>query len=278
MSRFGITILGGFAAACLALAGCNGAVPGRAANDGPTFVSLNPCIDAIIVEVAEPRQVLALSHYSRDPAASSIDLARAAQFGVTGGTAEEVIALRPDVVLASSFIDPATRSALERAGIRVETFGSPASVEESLAQIRSLAALAGHSDEGERLAERIASTPAKPDGTAGSALLWQPGQIVAGEASLVAEHLRWAGFTNYTAERAMGQAAHITLEEVLADAPQVLLVAGDSAGQLHPLLGEQFHAAHIARFEPGLFYCAGPSIIAARERLVQIRAEMAGRP
>lgn len=273
----GITRLGAFAAACLALAAC-GSVPEQPATEATTFVSLNPCLDAILVEVAEPVQVLALSHYSRDPAASSMDVARAKQFGVTGGTAEEVIALKPDVVLASSFIDPATKSALERAGMRVETFGSPGNVEASLDQVRALATLTGQVGKGEKLAEAITTEPSQPAVKGGSALLWQPGQIVGGEASLVAEHLRWAGFTNYAEGHGMGQADHITLEQVLADPPDLLLVAGDSAGQQHPLLRDPSLATRIARFEPRLFYCAGPSILAARERLVQIRADMAGMP
>ena len=266
---------GVLAALALALSACGGSAPApepsRAPGDAPTFVSLNPCIDAILVEVADPAQILALSHYSRDPAASSMDVARAAQFGVNGGTAEEVIALQPDVVLASSFIDPATKSALERVGMRVETFGSPASVADSLDQIRTLAALTGHSDAGEALVERIATSPAQPQGTVGSALLWQPGQIVAGEASLVAEHLRWAGFTNYAAERGLGQADHVTLEEILARKPRLLLVAGDSAGQRHPILQGTFKFMEIADFQPRLFYCGGPSIPLARERMLALR-------
>jgi len=262
----------------LALASCSAPVPEPRQSDTPTFVSLNPCLDAILVEVAAPEQILALSHYSRDPAASSMDVARASEFGVTGGTAEEVFALKPDVVLASSFIDPATRAALERADLRVETFGSPASVEESLAQVRGVAALAGRAEAGERLANRIASNPAQPEGTVGSALLWQPGQIVAGEASLVAEHLRWAGFTNYAAERGMGQADHVTLEDILVDQPDLLLVAGDSAGQQHPALQGAFFGMEIASFEPQLFYCGGPSIMRARKRLSELRERVERRP
>ena len=273
---------GVLAALALALSACGGPAPApepaRAPGTAPTFVSLNPCIDAILVEVADPAQILALSHYSRDPAASSMDVARAARFGVTGGTAEEVIALQPDVVLASSFIDLATRSALERAGLRVETFGSPSSVADSIAQVRALAAITGHVPAGEALAQAIAANPAQPAGEAGAAMLWQPGQIVAGDASLVGEHLRWAGFTNHAAARGLGQADFVALEDVLADPPQLLLVAGDASGQTHPLLAGQSKAMHVARFDPALFYCGGPSIIAARARLLDIRAELEARP
>lgn len=272
MGGLGITRLGAFAAACLALAAC-GSVPERPDTDATTFVSLNPCLDAILVEVAEPVQVLALSHYSRDPAASSMDVTRAKQFGVTGGTAEEVIALQPDVVLASSFIDPATKSALEQAGMRVETFGSPASVAESLTQIREVADLTGQQAAGESLALRIARQPSLPAMDHISALLWQPGEIVAGNASLVAEHLRWAGFSSYAEEHGLGQADRVTLEQIVARPPDLLLVAGDSPGQEHPIL-RQSDRTRVEPFDSSLFYCAGPSITRARARLREIRGQV----
>ncbi|HSF11877.1 MAG TPA: ABC transporter substrate-binding protein, partial [Erythrobacter sp.] len=101
-------------------AGCAPAGPAETGGDDAlTIVSLNPCLDAILVEIAPPDQVLALSHYSRDPGSSSIPQSVAARYGVTGGTAEEVIALQPDLVLASTFLPQPTRSALERAGLRV---------------------------------------------------------------------------------------------------------------------------------------------------------------
>ena len=81
----------------LALAGC-AASPPPAARERPTIVSLNPCTDAILAIVADPAQLLAISHYSQDPRSSSMDVAKARRFRATGGTAEEVVALAPDVV------------------------------------------------------------------------------------------------------------------------------------------------------------------------------------
>jgi iron complex transport system substrate-binding protein len=244
----------------------------------PTIVSLNPCLDAILVEIgAPPEQLLALSHYSRDPSGSSIPAAVAARYGVTGGTAEEVIARRPDVVLASTFLPQPTRSALERAGLRVETFGSPTTLAESAEQVRAVAALTGHRAAGEALAARILAPP-PPPGAPVSALLWQPGEIVAGETTLVAQLLREAGFVSHAAARGLGQADRVSLEGLLADPPQVLLVAGDAAGQRHPVLAGQLKATHIAAFDPSLIYCGGPTIPRARARLAEIRAAAEQRP
>lgn len=263
---------GAMLAAVLLLAACAPAASGQAA-DGPTIVSLNPCLDAIAVEVA-PRQVLALSHYSRDPGSSSIPPAVAARYAVTGGSAEEVIALAPDLVLASSFLPEPTRAALERAGLRVETFGSPTSIAASTAQVREVARLAGREAEGEALvvAMERAAAPA-PDAARVDTLLWQPGEIVAGEATLVAELLRAKGFASHAAAMGLGQADFVALETVLARPPELLLVAGDSAGQRHPLLGE-LSGTRVAPLAPNLLFCGGPTVIALGERLDGLRAEL----
>ena len=83
-------------ASVLLLAACAGGGAGAPPPErGPTIVSLNPCTDAILAEVAAPGQLLAISHYSKDPRASSMEAAVAARFAATGGTVEEVLALDP---------------------------------------------------------------------------------------------------------------------------------------------------------------------------------------
>ena len=255
------------------LAACSAAPSANAPADAaPTIVSLNPCLDAILVEVAQPAQLLALSHYSRDPGSSSIPVATAARFAVTGGTAEEVIALAPDLVLASTFLPAATRSALERAGLRIAAFGSPTTTADSIAQVREVAALVGGDARGEALAAAMARAAA-PDPAARpvAALLWQPGQIVPGEATLVAEMLRARGFANHAAAMGLGQADYAALETVLADPPEVLLVAGSSAGQSHPLLAG-LTGTRAEMLAPNLLFCGGPTVIALADRLDAVRA------
>ncbi|MFN3864551.1 MAG: ABC transporter substrate-binding protein [Erythrobacter sp.] len=257
----------GFAASCAP------AAP-QATAQGPTIVSLNPCLDAILVELARPEQLLALSHYSRDPGSSSIPADVAARYAVTGGTAEEVIALAPDLVLASRFLPPPTRAALERAGLRVATFGSPTSLAASTAQVRAVAQLVGDADKGEALVTAMARAAAPaPPGDPIDTLLWQPGEIVAGEATLVAELLRTKGFSSHAAAMGLGQADFVALETVLARPPELLLVAGDSAGQRHPLLA-QLSGTRVEPLAPNLLFCGGPTVIALGQRLDRLRAEL----
>lgn len=264
-----------FLAAYLFLAGCASPPPSHAGGELPTIVSLNPCTDAILAEVADPAQILAVSHYSHDPRATSMPLAEARRFRATGGTVEEVLALAPDVVVGSDFMAPSTRAALDRLGLRVETVGIASSVEASEAQVRQLAALAGHPERGEALVRRIETTlaDARSDGPPVPAILWQPGGIVPGEGALVTELLRRTGFASQSAARGMAQADYLSLERLLADPPRVLLVAGRERGQGHPALDAVPGLAR-AKFDPALLYCGGPTIEHAARRLAEIRRRL----
>ena len=138
----------------LLLAGCQ-PVGGAGGGAGGGIVSTNPCADAILVRLVPPARIAAISRWSRDAGATSVPLAVANRFRATGGTAEEVLALRPSLVLASSFTLPATRDAYARAGLRVLYLDSPTTVAASIAQVRQVAAAVGEPGRGEAMARAV---------------------------------------------------------------------------------------------------------------------------
>jgi len=267
---------------CLGLAGCAQSAPPTDPPTRPTIVSLNPCSDAILAEVADPAQLLAISHYSHDPRASSMDRVQARRFRATGGTVEEIVALRPDVVVASSFLQPATASALDRLGIPVVRLGIAGTVEDSNAQVRLLARLAGHPARGEALVARIARALADAAPFAGEtaipAIVWQGGGLVPGDDSLIARLMRHTGFANAAAARGLGQGALLPLEAMLADPPQAIFTAGSPDAEddrllSHPAL-DGLTSTVRARFDPKLLFCGGPTIPKAAARLAEVRASL----
>ena len=264
----------GVALLAVALTACAAPPTGSRAG-APTLVSLNPCTDAVLAEVADPAQILAVSHYSHDPRASSMPLAVAQRFRATGGTVEEVLALDPDVVVAGSFLPPATAQAFDRLGIRVETFGIVPDLEENAAQIRRLAVLAGHPERGEALVARIdaALAETRHDGEPVTALLWQQGGIVPGEDTLIAHLLAHAGFASHSAARGLGQGAYLPLEQVLADPPELVLAAGGERMLTHPAL-RGLEGTRYERLDPTLLFCGGPTVIRAAEQLAAIRGSI----
>lgn len=270
----------------LVLAGCTAAPAREAAPpparpalaEGPTIVSLNPCTDAILAEVADPAQILAISHYSHDPAGSSLDLATARRFRATGGSLEEVLALKPDLVIDGNFTPPATSAGLGRVGVRLAQLPIAASLADSYAQIRQIAALAGHPARGEALIGQIAAALAAskgPDGAPIPALVWQGGGIVAGEGTLITALLAHTGFANVAAARGLAQASHLPLEDMLANPPRVIFAAGNSHGEEdrllnHPALAGLKQTTR-APLEPRLLWCGGPTIPQTLARLAEVR-------
>lgn len=246
------------------------------------IASLNPCTDAILAEVADPAQIAALSSYSRQPGQSSMDIARARALPSTGGTVEEVLQLRPALVVTGTFTPPATRAAFARLGIPLVEVPIAGTVAESAAQVRQIAALAHHPERGEALVARMNATVAQAEPRPGtrpvSALVWQAGGMVPGRNTLIAELLARSGFQNFAAARGLGQAQILPLETVLADPPQVILAAGSARTQEnrllhHPALASLRHTRTVP-FDPALEWCAGPTVIRAAARLAQIRRSL----
>ncbi|MEP7222625.1 MAG: ABC transporter substrate-binding protein [Novosphingobium sp.] len=269
----------------LALASCSPA-PHGINHAHPSLVSLNPCTDAILAEVADPSQIVALSAYSRDPESSSMDVALARRFPATSGTVEELLALRPDVVVSGNFLAPATSAAMGNLGMRLEQFPIASTVPESLAQVRRLALLAGHPERGEVLVRRIeraltAAAP-PPDARPVSTVVWQSGGIVPGGNSLIADLLRRTGFSVYSAARGLRQADVLPLERMLADPPELILAAGNPRAEENRLLAHPalsgLKATRRASLDPALLWCGGPTIIRAAGRLAAVRKGLAAGP
>ena len=267
------------AIACV-LAGCS-TPPASRESDTLRIVSLNPCSDAILAEIA-PDKLVAVSQYSHDPSATSMPLAQARRWPATAGSVEEILLADADVVVASSFLAPATRTALDKLGIEVLTFGMATSVDENLAQLRELADAVDEADAGDVLVariERALAAAAPPAGERGPAtILWQPGGIVPGDGALVVDLMRRVGLRPAAATRGLGQGDRLPLEAVLLDPPDLLLHAGprgdeESRTLHHPALRRL--ATRRAEFAPQLYYCGGPSLIRAAERLARIRDDRA---
>lgn len=238
-------------------------------------MSLNPCVDAILVRVADPAQILSISHYSHDPHATSIPLKLAHRFPANRETAEEVIALRPDLVLLGSHVAPATQRAIAGVGVRIEKADVPATIAESRAQVIAVARAVGHEDRGRALLARIdaALTAAAPrEGAAPvPALIRMGGGLVPGKGTLADELLMRTGFHNASAGYGLAMWDMLPLEPLIASPPRLLLTQRADTRLLAKVPG-----LRVVDFPDRLLQCAGPNMIEAAERLAAIRRAASG--
>lgn len=256
----------------LALGAC-AQVPGASGTGG--IVSTNPCTDAILVGLVAPERIAAISHYSQDPGATSLPLEMARRFRATSGTAEEVIALKPALVLADSFAPASTLAAYRRAGLKTVVLNSPVTVTASIAQVRQIAAAVGEPTRGEAMVREIERALGRPRTTPGedpAALFYIVGDMASGSGNLLDELMTRAGLRNAAATYGLTYTGTIPIETMVARPPAVVISTG--VGRSAALRRQLLPGVREAAFPRTLINCGGPSIPLALARLRAIRATL----
>jgi iron complex transport system substrate-binding protein len=106
--------------------------------------------DELLLAVAAPGQVAALSHLARDPEFSAVaDEAKAYPQLQLNGDAESVIKFGPTLVLCADYSRPELVAQLRRAGVPVLIFNRYNTIEDAYANLRMLARLLGTEDRAE---------------------------------------------------------------------------------------------------------------------------------
>jgi len=243
------------------------------------IVSINLCADELLLTLADPDQIAALSIYAADPVMSfTADTARGFRHDVAD--AEQIVDLEADLILAGRYTKRATREMLERLGYRVELLDAVASVDDSIAQIERIAALIGHPERGAALVAEIEMARDRADAGADNdarptASVYQRRGYVTGGQTLTGDLLAIAGFDNAGANLAGERGGFVPLETIVADPPDFIVVAAldrdvedqGSALLAHPALARMYPPEKRIVLPERLTVCGGPSLPAALDRL-----------
>ena len=270
--RLGLVLLAVFAA--LVRSAPLGAEPAPAKQ----VISLNLCTDQLLMALADPGQIAALSPLARDPLLSN--MAEEAQtFRIIKPRSETLLQIQPDLVLTAPYEHRLTRQILTNHRIEIMTMGVWTSLEAGKEQIRQLARRLGHIDRGQMLINRIdeAMSRVMPVSTARSMLEIERRLYAPGTQSLVADLVRQWGLTNQADRLGVGQGGFVALERLLGDRPDVLLVTDSSpmvedmgiALLRHPALNTVFDEKRRIGIPTRLSLCGGPQTPALIRHLSQ---------
>lgn len=181
-------------------------------------VSLNLCTDQLLVMLA-PEKIVALSPLSRDPALSFVAV-RAASLPIVRASAEAVLRLHPDLVLAARYGAQATLAILQSEGVRIDRIGLPQTFAAIRAQTLRVAGVLGVPRRGQALVQAMDATLAavRPASRRVTAIAWQPRGFADGPGTLMGAVLRAAGLTN------LADGHRIGIEALLRAHPDLLVV------------------------------------------------------
>jgi iron complex transport system substrate-binding protein len=233
-------------------------------------VSFNLCADQLLLALADPSQIAALSPYATDPSLS-VTAKQAAAFPKIDWNSESVVNLAPDLVL-SGFSDRPTQAILAATGLRVVPVALVRNLTEARAQVREIATLLGHPERGEMLAEKLRQAESELEAAAlkppRTAIVLQREGYTEGTESLVASMLSTAGL-NPPANARGGIGGFMDMETLLTAGPDILVLqetashASDQGALFltHPALRARYDETKRISLPSRYTLCGGPALL-----------------
>ena len=240
-----------------------------AASAGLRVASLNLCTDELLLALAEPGQIVSVTHLSQQPLEYA-GWKQARRYPKNDGSLLSIVGVRPDLVLTMGGGARDRARIAERLGMRVLDLPYPQRVADIETAITRVAGALGRPANGQRLNGRIeALQRSRPQRAPDTIWLGGGGRSVAAT-GLAAEWMTLAGFRQ---RPLLGD--HVTLEQLLVRPPTILLRSDYRAGQYsgeqrwlrHPL-AEGTNKSRTVVTDGRAWTCMGPSMV---DEVVRLR-------
>ena len=233
-------------------------------------MSLKLCTDELLMDLAPSSRIASISFLSQENAALKL-WPQAAHFPVNHNTAEEVLAVHPDLVLTDNFTTPSMRAMLAKSGAKVVEVPDAQTFDQIRAVTRIVGDAVGERPRAEALIARMDATLRQLAATAPRQTIrvmsWGGRGFAPGRGSLFDTILNAAGGHNITtdsANKAVG-GGYYDMEDMIAAHPDILATGDDyrdtpslrTDQNDHPLLLKLYAGRRIV-YPSSLYVCGLP--------------------
>jgi iron complex transport system substrate-binding protein len=246
------------------------------------------CTDQLLLDLAQRSRIVGLSPFARDAARSSTAM-NVGDIPILSGTAEEVMLIRPSLVLSGRFFRQTTREFIRASSIPLVELDFVRSLAQAREQILQIGQLVGGEEKARRRVTELDAAIARLRAAGASQRLrilplarrgWSPGPD-----SLVSDILATAGLANAAADAGIRSGGFLSLEAIVKLRPDAILVSNASdlaedqgrAMLLHPAIQALFPPERRIILPEALTVCGGPLLIDAMDRLAARIAGLAPR-
>jgi len=254
------------------------------AKAGPERVaSLNLCLDQMVLALIPRERIASLTYLAADPKVSVL-ANKVGDIALNRGLAEQLIPLKPDLILAGQFGASEAVSILRRLGYRVETLALP----RTLADIRLYIHRMGRLLKAETQAESMLIDMDKHLAQVGKliagqekipALIYGPNGVTFGSDTLEHELLVLAGYENIAATLGITGYSYFPLERLVSVRPQRLVIDAYNKQNFsiareylyHPVLKKIIPAENYIVLPRAMSVCSAPFVSQLVEALVAQR-------
>jgi iron complex transport system substrate-binding protein len=234
------------------------------------IVSLSLCTDQVLLQLVEPERIAAIAYLSQDPIYSYYwQLAK--NINTHAGLAENIIPLKPDLIIGSAYTTGNVVHMLSQLGYQTTTFPSPTTLQQAEQYTRDIGIAVGEPERAEQLIKTMrqdiatakAITADKPEQLA---ISYGPNGFTAGKNTLKNEIINAAGYRNLATELGIDYYGNVSLEQLILSNPDIIIVDEDIPDQnslaqritTHPILKQLMHNRDTPSMPTNHWICPGP--------------------
>lgn len=251
------------------------------------IVTTNVCADQLALALADRDRIVSVSRMAIEPQISNF-AALAHGLPVNGARAEEIVELKPDLVLGDIYTGARATHLAQTLGVQIHMIGVGASLADIRQIIRDTAKVLGEDERGATLIAEMDTRIARAKALAGAtitALVYEPNGVTSGNGTLTHDVLQAAGLLNLAPKLLSGSYGAVPLESVVAAAPQLLILDDSYTGSSsraqsilhHPAFRSLEGKTALFNMPSRLWLCPGPWVAEAVERLVAERTRLLAR-
>ncbi len=246
--------------------------PGQVAAAPPQrIMSLKVCTDELLLDLVPASRIVSITFLSHEAASLKV-WPRGAHIPANHNTAEEILAVHPDLILTDTFTSPALKLLLAKAGAHILEVPPAENFDQIRAVVRLVARAVGEEKKGEALIARmdasLAYLKAHRPARAPTVAEWGQGGYVPGRGGLFDALLAAAGARNVE----MRRFGYYDVEALLAARPDFLVYGDTYAGTASLRADQDLHPALLSRYKDrrityrALYGCGVPeSVEGARQ-------------
>jgi iron complex transport system substrate-binding protein len=248
------------------------------------IVSLVPEVDDALAALGAVDRLVAIGGYSREHSVYARHLTPVRGTVPGGAGVEDVLALKPDLVVVSAYSDVGRTQRLRAAGVPVFHLGRESGADDAALAVRRIAALCGECALGDRIAERFlarlrrVADPVLPRYGACYVECVGTQIFLASVGTNQSDVIVAAGFADAAAAAGYRGYGECRLEDLLRIAPAVIVAPRGSAATIAALPGSDAIPAvarrRIVEVDAALLSSPGLAMLDAAEAVAAARARL----
>ena len=238
-------------------------------------VSINLCTDQLAMMVADPDQLISVSKLAFDPN-TAVLVDRANRYRMNHARAEEIIRMKPDLVLAGIYTSSNTINLLQSFGVRVEQFAPDSGFDAIRKNIQRMGDLLGQQQRASQLLRdfdnKLAALKKNAPKEHKVLASYEPSSYTGGAGTLANEMIKAAGLRHMGEDLGFhGSSVKFSLEALIRENPDFVMTWSQWTGgparatQIlhHPALDAWFGPERRITVDTRYWICGGPFTVDA---------------